>query len=141
VIDLLRKWTPGYFRQNNVHPQVKSVLSKIGLCRTATLRGHLYQCNDCGQQTNVYNSCTDRHCPQCGGARRADWMDKSAEVLLPGVPYFQVIFTLPDKLSALILGNRTALYNLLFQSAWKALNSELRRTAQFQPAATMVLHT
>jgi hypothetical protein len=68
-------------------------------------------------------------------------MDKSAEVLLPDVPYFQVIFTLPDKLSSLILGNRSELYNLLFQSAWKALDSELRATAKFQPAALMVLHT
>lgn len=141
MIELLRKFTPNFFRENSVHPQVKSVLSRILLCRTPTLKGHLYQCNDCGSQKNVYNSCTDRHCPQCGGARRADWMNKSAEVILPGVPYFQVIFTLPDKLSSLILGNRTALYNLLFQSSSKALNSELRRTAQFQPAALMVLHT
>lgn len=141
MIELLRKWTSSFFRESKVHPQVKSVLSKIRLCRTPTLKGHVYKCNDCGSQKNVYNSCTDRHCPQCGGARRADWMNKSAEVILPGVPYFQVIFTLPDKLSSLILGNRAALYNLLFQSSWKALNSELRRTAGFQPAALMVLHT
>ena len=68
-------------------------------------------------------------------------MDKSAEVILAGVPYFQVIFTLPDKLSALILGNRRELYNLLFHSAWKALDGQLRRTAKYQPAALMVLHT
>jgi hypothetical protein len=68
-------------------------------------------------------------------------MNKSAEVLLPGVPYFQVIFTLPDQLSSLILGNRKELYSLLFQSAWKALDGELRRTGKFQPASLMVLHT
>lgn len=68
-------------------------------------------------------------------------MDKSAEVILPGMPYFQVIFTLPDKLSGLILGNRRELYGLLFRSAWKALDSELRRTGQYHPAALMVLHT
>lgn len=96
------------------------MLSKILLCRTPILKGHLYKCSGCGSEINVYNSCTDRHCPQCGGARRADWMDKSAEVLLPEVPYFQVIFTMPDKLSSLILGNRKQLYSLLFQSAWKA---------------------
>ena len=122
-------------------PQVKSVLSKILLCRTAALGGHTYKCNSCQHQINVYNSCTDRHCPQCSGARRADWMDKSSEVILHGVPYFQVIFTLPDKLSPLILGNRRELYRLLFQSAWKALDSELRRTGKYNPAALMVLHT
>lgn len=122
-------------------PQVKSVLSKILLCRTSVLKGHVYKCSDCDSKINVYNSCGDRHCPQCGGARRADWMDKSAEVILPGVPYFQVVFTLPDKLSALILGNRSELYSLQFQSAWRALDGELRRTGNFQPAALMVLHT
>ena len=82
-----------------------------------------------------------RQCPQCSGARRADWLDKSAAVILPNVPYFQVVFTLPSELSSLILGNRQALYHLLFQSAWKALDGELRRTGKFHPAALMVLHT
>lgn len=123
--------------------QIKSVLSKILLCRTAVLKGHVYKCTGCDSKINVYNSCGDRHCPQCGGGRRADWMDKSAEVIVPGVPYFQVVFTLSHslELSALILGNRSELYSLLFQSAWRALNGELRRTAKYQPAALMVLHT
>ena len=33
-----------------------------------------------------------------GGARRADWLDKTSELLLPKVNYFQVVFTLPDRL-------------------------------------------
>ena len=121
--------------------QVKSVLSKILLCRTSALKGHLYKCPDCESKINTYNSCGDRHCPQCSGGRRADWMAKSTQVLLPGVPYFQVVFTLPSELSPLILGNRKELYSLLFQAAWKALVRELRRTGKYHPAALMVLHT
>ena len=78
------------------------------------------------RECNVYNSCTDRHCPLCGGARRATWLDKTSTLLLPGVNYFQVVFTLPDKLSPLILGNRKDLYDLLFRSAWRALDETLR---------------
>lgn len=141
VIDVLRKFGPKYLAGANVCGQVTSVLSKVQLCRTRALKGRLFRCQRCDTEVNVYNSCGDRHCPQCSGARRADWMDKSAEVVLPGVNYFQVIFTLPDKLSALILGNRSDLYNLLFRSAWQALSSELRRTGKFHPAALMVLHT
>jgi hypothetical protein len=89
----------------------------------------------------VYNSCVDRHCPQCGGARRANWLEKTQQLLLPTVNYFQVIFTLPGQLSSLILGNRRALYDLLFHSAWRALDETLRDTGQFQPAAHLVLHT
>jgi len=124
-----------------VAQQVKSVLSKILLCRTAVLKGHIYECPGCHSRHNVYNSCTDRHCPQCGGARRADWLASTKEVLLEGVPYFQIVFTLPDHFSSIILGNRRALYDLLFRSAWRALDREHRNTGKFHPAAIMVLHT
>lgn len=52
-----------------------------------------------------------------------------------------MIFTLPEQLSPLILGNRKELYSLLFQSAWCALNHCLRQTGKYHPAAMMVLHT
>ncbi|MFK8111253.1 MAG: transposase zinc-binding domain-containing protein [Rubripirellula sp.] len=138
---MLRRWAAKFMRWDKPVAQIKSVLSKILLCRTSILKGHVYKCTGCDSKINVYNSCGDRHCPQCGGARRADWMNKSAEVIVQDVPYFQVVFTMPDKLSALILGNRAELYSLLMQSAWRALDGELRRTARYQPAALMVLHT
>ncbi len=75
------------------------------------------------------------------GARRADWLDKTREVLLRGVNYFQVVFTLPDRFSPLILGNRWKLYDLLFHSAWQALDEVLRQEGKFHPAALMMLHT
>jgi hypothetical protein len=141
VIDVLRRYTPGFLLRRRVASQVISVLSKILLCRTALLKGHVYECPQCRSRRNVYNSCTDRHCPQCGGARRADWLDKTSALLLPKINYFQVVFTLPDRLSGLILGNRRALYDLLFHSAWRALDDTLRSSGQFQPAAHLVLHT
>lgn len=141
MIELLHRFTPKSMQWDKPVWQVRSVLSKILLCRTQTLGRHLYRCDQCTSELTVYNSCGDRHCPQCGGARRAEWAEKSSEVILPGVPYFQVVFTLPDKLSALILGNRRELYSLLFQSAWRAVKHQVRRSGRFQPAALMVLHT
>ena len=137
----MRRYTPSLLTRVRLASQAKSVLSRILLCRTPTLKGHLYECPECHSQCNVYNSCVDRHCPQCGGARRADWLEKTEKLVLPKVNYFQVVFTLPDRLSGLILGNRKALYDLLFQSAWRALDETLRDTGQFQPAAQLVLHT
>ena len=141
MIDLLRKYTPKFMSWYRVPQQVQSVLSKILLCRTSVLKGHLYECPECHSQCNVYNSCVDRHCPQCGGVRRANWLEKTEKLVLPKVNYFQVVFTLPDRLSGLILGNRKALYDLLFRAAWRALDETLRDTGQFQPAAQLVLHT
>ena len=117
------------------------MLAKLSLCRTKTLRGHTYKCPRCHHETQVYNSCTDRNCPLCSGAKRADWLDKTAQLLLPGVNYFQVIFTLPDLLHGLMLGNRSEMFNVLFRAAWASLRDLLRKEQGIEPAATMVFHT
>ncbi len=108
--------------------------------RTPKLLGRLYECPGCQQRYGVYNSCGERHCPQCSGARRADWMDRSEQLLLPGVNYFQVVFMIPDRLSRMVLGNRSELYRLLFRSAWSAIKYEMNKQ-NIDPAALLVLHT
>lgn len=62
-------------------------------------------------------------------------------LLLDGIDYYQVIFTLPDVLSKLALANRSNLADLLFQSAWKALKKTIRSEQDYDPAALMVLHS
>jgi hypothetical protein len=57
------------------------------------------------------------------------------------VTYFQVVFTLPKQLCALALGNRRAIYKLLFATAWKSLSDSMNHELGMQPAAAMVLHT
>ena len=120
---------------------MQSVLAKLALCRTAALGGHLYECPECHQQSPLYNSCIDRHCPLCSGGRRADWLAKTAQLLLPKIDYFQVVFTLPESLWPLMLGNRRQTYGLLFRAAWAALREVLRKQVGCEPAALMVLHT
>ena len=114
---------------------------RIGFCRTAPMKGRVYRCPSCDSTVSVYNSCTDRHCPQCRGASRADWVDQTAQLLREGTAYFQVVFTIPDKLSSLVLGNRRPLYKLLFRSAASALQRSIRDECGMQAASTMVLHT
>ena len=120
---------------------MQSVLAKLSLCRTAALGGHVHECPQCQHRCPVYNSCLDRHCPLCSGGRRADWLTKTAELLLPKIDYFQVVFTVPAALAALMLGNRRTTYQLLFRAAWAALGEVLREEVGCEPAALMVLHT
>ena len=75
------------------------------------------------------------------GARRADWVNKTSRLIRRDIPYFQVIFTIPDKLSSLVLGNRKPLYRQLFHSAASALRRSLRDECGRQSAAVMMLHT
>lgn len=120
---------------------MENTLLKIHFCRTPALLGHIYQCERCEGRHYVYNSCGDRHCPLCSGARRSAWVDKSEDLLRDDVTYFQCVFTLPDRLSSLVLGNRRSLYDLLFTSAWKSLDARVRQECNLQTAAMMVLHT
>jgi hypothetical protein len=143
VFDLLRRYTAGFvthYRPQAV-PQVTSTLAKLELCRTEALGGHVFRCDTCDIECRVNNSCGDRHCPQCAGAKRADWLDSTSKLLLPGITYFQVVFTIPDKLSSLALGNRDEIYNLLFRAAWKTLRDVIADEQLFEAAAVMVLHT
>ena len=94
---------------------VRQTLQDLALCRTAALGGHISQCDHCGELRYLYHSCGNRSCPQCGGSKRATWLANCQATLLP-VPYFHVVFTLPHELSALVLGNRERLYQLLFDS-------------------------
>lgn len=101
------------------HPhneRVQRSLRLLAACRTKALGGHATRCDHCGVVEHHYHSCGDRHCPQCGGSKRARWLAaRQAELL--DVPYFHVVFTLPHELSALALGNRKLLYGLLFAAA------------------------
>jgi hypothetical protein len=143
VADLLEQYALGFIRRHprQAVPQVQSTLAKISLCRTAALGGRTLECDSCDYRTVIYNSCGDRHCPRCAGAKRANWLDKTEELLLPQVNYFQVVFTLPDTLSSLTLGNRREVYALLMRAAWRALDEVLRAEHGMQPAALLVLHT
>ena len=97
-------------------------LDAVNRCRTASLGGHIDGCSSCGHVRISYNSCRNRHCPKCQGAAREKWIQAREEELLP-VPYFHVVFTLPDTLNKLCLYKPKILYDLLFKTAWSVLNS------------------
>ena len=96
------------------------VLRAIERCRTAALGGHIDVCPRCGHQAISYNTCRNRHCPKCQTNARDQWLAERSEELLP-VPYFHVVFTLPQELSDLGLQNKEVLYNLLFRASSETL--------------------
>jgi hypothetical protein len=64
----------------------------------------------------AYNSCGNRHCPTCQGTAAARWLEAHAADLLP-VPYFHLVFTLPNALGPLALSNPRIVYDLLLRCA------------------------
>ncbi len=84
--------------------------------------GHVDACTDCGMVRISYNSCGNRHCPKCQGKNRELWIAGREAELLP-VPYFHVVFTLPDTLNTLALHQPKAVYDALFEAAWGTINT------------------
>jgi hypothetical protein len=120
VADVLRTFGPAYRENYPPSPAQDRVLRRLPLCRTASLGGHKLRCDSCGHEEISYNSCRDRHCPKCQAAARAEWL---AERELLDVLYFHVVFTLPEKLSAIALQNKRLCYDLLFQAAARTLRT------------------
>lgn len=93
----------------------------LGACRTAALGAHKLACTQCGQLQIAYNSCRNRNCPNCQAPRRQQWVQARAAELLP-VPYFHLVFTLPDALNPLCLHHPRLMYRLLFEASWYTVN-------------------
>lgn len=97
-------------------PPQRRALLDLTACRTAALGGHVLGCPACGHQQIAYNSCGNRHCPTCQATAAARWLEARAAELLP-VPYFHLVFTLPDALDPIALANPRVVYDLLLRSA------------------------
>jgi Putative transposase/Transposase zinc-binding domain len=126
---------------DRVCPHVESALLRMHFCRSTALGKRVYRCDPCNYETTVFNSCGDRNCPQCSGAKRSDWLDSTLQLTIPQATYFQVVFTLPESLSSLALGNRKEIYNLLFETAWESLRAKIEQDLGIQAAGVAVLHT
>jgi len=120
VAEVVRKHGAAYAQAHKVPRRHLRVLNDIVQCRTAVLGGHLERCDQCSYERISYNSCRNRHCPKCGALAREKWLRARQEELLP-VPYFHIVFTLPDELNALALINQRVVYNILFHAAAQTL--------------------
>jgi len=124
VADIFRHDGPAWRASHKRHLSREQlrVMGAIEACRTAVLGGHTENCGDCGHQRVAYNSCRDRHCPKCQGAARIQWLaDRQAE-LLP-VPYFHIVFTLPQVIGEIGFQNKAVVYNILFSAAAETLRT------------------
>ena len=118
----------------------EKALRAISLCRTAELGGHVYVCKECGVTQPRYNSCRNRHCPQCQGLARLAWLGARLEDVLP-VPYYHVVFTVPHELQPLARLEPRAFYSLLFRAAWEPFREEAASHLDGEVGMLAVLHT
>jgi hypothetical protein len=144
VGDIFRLFGPVYVKKYGQHMPLchHRSIRALSICRTKALGGHVAQCDQCGAIKICYNSCRNRHCPKCQSLAQWKWVEERQKDLLP-IPYFHVVFTLPEALRPLALQNQRVIYNLLFQAASQTLLT-LSADPKYlgaQIGVTSVLHT
>lgn len=118
----------------------RKALRAIAACRTSALGGHRQRCERCGFEHVLWHSCRNRHCPRCQSAARAAWLEDRSEELL-AVPYFHVVFTVPEALNILALVAPKLLYEALFRAAGHTLTDIAASRLKVSIGALTVLHT
>jgi hypothetical protein len=116
VCDILRQYGGPYIAENKIKGQQKGIIKLLSSCRTQALGSHFRECGNCLHWDKAYNSCRNRHCPNCQGKDREQWLDKRMQELLP-VGYYHLVFTIPKQLRQLGLQNKEVVYGILFKAA------------------------
>ena len=127
VADVFRSHGAAFERSQggSIAAEQRRVLRELAICRTPALGGHRFRCDRCGYERVAYHSCRNRHCPKCQAHARARWLDDRRRELLP-VPYFHVVFTVPERIGPLALQNKRQVYGILFRSVAETLQTLAR---------------
>lgn len=111
-------------------------------CKSEKCGCNISICTECGHTETHYNSCRNRHCPNCQAVKKELWVDsRRAEVI--DTPYFHVVFTLPHELNPLLYCNQALLYGLLHKCCAETL-LELSSNPKYlgaAPGIIQALHT
>jgi hypothetical protein len=138
VADVLRK-IDAKIEDYGLNTWQLRTLSALKKCRTVALGGHIDGCDGCGNISISYNSCRNRHCPKCQGNKREDWIQARTNELLP-VPYFHLVFTLPESINSLAMHQPKIVHDILFEATWETLQS-FGKAKALQMGMIAVLHT
>jgi len=142
VCDILSEHGGQYIDSHGLKGQHKGVIKLLSSCKSDALGSHFRQCDHCAHIDKTYNSCRNRHCPNCQQKDREAWLEKRMQELLP-IGYYHLVFTIPHELNGLCLQNKKQMYGILFKAASQTV-LELSKDVKHLGADTgliTVLHT
>lgn len=142
IQNIFQEYGEQYKSLHSFSIEQNKVVNHILNCRTEKSGIHVNVCEECGFERVAYNSCKDRHCPQCQTFRKEEWINNRKSELL-GTQYFHLVFTIPDSLNVLTMQNREVLYNILFRASSETIHtlSLDKRFIGAVPGFITVLHT
>ncbi len=132
-----------YLKHNSATIEQHKLIDSIKVCKTAALGYNIQACEDCGVVQTHYNSCGNRHCPNCQAINKDRWILSKQNDVLP-VIYHHTVFTVPAELRTLFKYNKKLMYNLLFKCAWQTIESfskDPRNRIEAKMGMIAILHT
>jgi Putative transposase/Transposase zinc-binding domain len=142
LAEVLRHFGAEYLRTHALSSAQARAWRAIVACCTRALGGLLLRCDHCAAQRWRWQSCRNRHCPQCQSRQRDAWRAARLAELL-NVPYCHLVFTLPHEINALAAVHARWVYDTLMQCTAATL-SEFAANPRWLGgigAFTLVLHT
>ena len=140
LAEIVRAVGDRYLRTRKTTPFQRKALWLIQLCRTAALGSLVAVCDGCAREHWIFRSCRNRNCPRCQVQARTAWLVARERELLP-VPYFHVVFTVPEVFNTIALYCPEAFYAALLRAAGNALLDVGRVKLKARMGCLAVLHT
>jgi hypothetical protein len=129
-----------YLRTHRTTPFQREALKDIQRCRTEAMGSVYAVCDNCGAEHLVFRSCQNRSCPRCQAEARQVWLEAREQELLP-VPYFHVVFTVPESLNVIALWCPELFYAELLRAAGRTLLDVGKSKLGARLGCMTVLHT
>ena len=142
IQEILNKGLEKYIEKNKVIGYKQKVIKAIKDCKTEKMGGHKYVCDECGYEEIAYNSCRNRHCPNCQITKKLKWIEARKEEVL-NVKYYHVVFTIPSEIYNIAYQNQEKMYKILFKASSETLQ-ELAKDKKYlggEVGFFSILHT
>lgn len=142
IQQVFKTFGSSYINKNTMSQEQKQVYNAIINCKTKELGGHIYACNKCGEKIYSYNSCKNRHCPNCQDFKKEEWIAKNTQEIL-NVPYFHIVLAIPKELHKIFYHNKRICYNLILKCAKEAVIeiAQDKKYLKAMPGIIAMLHT
>ena len=75
IQEILNKGWKIYNKNHKVIGFKKKAIIAIADCKTGAIGAHKYVCDECGYEEIAYNSCRNRHCPNCQAGKKLQWIE------------------------------------------------------------------
>ena len=120
IQEILEIGLEDYLEKHKIVGYKQKVIKEIKNCKSEKLGVHKYVCDECGYEEIAYNSCRNRHCPNCQTGKKLKWIEARKEEVL-NIKYYHVVFTIPSEIYNIAIQNQEKVYKIMFKASAETL--------------------